>query len=83
MSPISPSPAAGPAASIAAASPVKTTLILPADNEAAALPAVLDEAFAVLDASYEVLVIDDGSTDATAAVAQRYPCRLIASLHQY
>ncbi len=77
MSPISPSPAAGPAASIAAASPVKTTLILPAYNEAAALPAVLDEAFAVLDASYELLVIDDGSTDATAAVAQRYPCRLI------
>src|SRR5207249_954249 len=26
---------------------------------------------------YETIVVDDGSTDATAALAARYPCRLL------
>jgi glycosyltransferase involved in cell wall biosynthesis len=56
---------------------VRTTVVLPAYNEGAALPHVLDELGQYLDQSYEVLVIDDGSNDDTADVAQRYPVRLV------
>jgi hypothetical protein len=56
---------------------IQTSLILPAYNEAEALPHVLEAVFAVVDASYEVLVVDDGSTDATQAVASAFPCRVI------
>ena len=56
---------------------VLTTIILPAFNEALALPKVLDEIFHIVDEQYEVIVIDDGSTDDTAIVAASYPCRLI------
>lgn len=57
----------GPAASV----------ILPAYNEAAALPTVLMALFAVLDESCEVIVVDDGSSDETAAIARGFPCRVI------
>src|SRR6478672_3952011 len=45
-----------------------TVVFIPAWNEEQALPAVLDELRAGLPDA-DVLVIDDGSTDATAAVA--------------
>src|ERR671923_575224 len=61
----------------ASADRVRTTVVLPAYNEGAALPHVLDELGEYLDRSYEVLVIDDGSTDDTADVAGRYPVRLV------
>ena len=61
----------------ASADGVRTSVVLPAYNEGAALPHVLDELDEYLDSSYEVLVIDDGSTDDTAAVAERYPVRLV------
>jgi len=57
---------------------IKTSLILPAYNEAEALPHVLADVFAVVDGSYEVLVVDDGSTDATREAARAFPCRLIS-----
>jgi glycosyltransferase involved in cell wall biosynthesis len=53
------------------------TVLLPAYNEAAALPAVLSAVLAALDSRYEVIVVDDGSSDDTAAIAARYPVRLI------
>jgi GT2 family glycosyltransferase len=56
---------------------IQTSVVLPAYNEGAALPHVLDELEASLDPSYEVLVVDDGSTDDTAEVAERHRCRLI------
>jgi glycosyltransferase involved in cell wall biosynthesis len=56
---------------------VRTTVVLPAYNEGAALPHVLDELGQYLDSTYEVLVVDDGSNDDTADVAERYPVRLI------
>jgi Glycosyl transferase family 2 len=56
---------------------VRTTVVLPAYNEGAALPHVLDELGEYLDSTYEVLVVDDGSTDDTADVAERYPVRLV------
>ena len=46
-----------------------TLVFIPAWNEEANLPAVLDELEATLPDS-DVLVVDDGSTDATAAVAR-------------
>ncbi|HKH22378.1 MAG TPA: glycosyltransferase [Solirubrobacterales bacterium] len=51
--------------------------MLPAYNEGAALPHVLDELGEYLDQSYEVLVVDDGSSDDTAEVAERYSVRLV------
>lgn len=56
---------------------VKTTVIVPAYNEEDGLSVVLDKIFNIIDNSFEVLVVDDGSTDNTAKVAQAYPCRLI------
>ena len=61
----------------ASADSVRTSVVLPAYNEGAALPHVLDELGEYLDSSYEVLVVDDGSSDDTAEVAERYPVRLI------
>ncbi len=61
----------------AGADVIRTTVVLPAYNEGAALPHVLDELGQYLDDSYEVLVVDDGSNDDTADVAERYPVRLI------
>ncbi len=61
----------------ASADVIRTTVVLPAYNEGAALPHVLDELGEYLDDSYEVLVVDDGSNDDTADVAERYPVRLI------
>ena len=56
---------------------VKATVLLPAYNEQEALPQVLSELEAVLDTESEILVVDDGSTDATSDVASRYRCRVI------
>jgi glycosyltransferase involved in cell wall biosynthesis len=56
---------------------ILATVILPAFNEVIALPKVLDEIFLVVDNRYEVIVVDDGSTDETATVAASYPCHLI------
>jgi glycosyltransferase involved in cell wall biosynthesis len=56
---------------------ITTTVVLPAYNEAAALPHVLKDLEEQLPDDYEVLVVDDGSTDETAEVAERGPCRLV------
>jgi dolichyl-phosphate beta-glucosyltransferase len=67
---------------------VDLSVIVPAYNEAARLPAMLDEALAFLSArhasnpaaTFEVIVVDDGSGDATAEVAHRYCLRHTAEL---
>lgn len=58
------------------------TVLLPAFNEAVALPVVLADVLAMAAAhaalaQFDVLVVDDGSSDDTAPVAQGFPCRLI------
>jgi glycosyltransferase involved in cell wall biosynthesis len=53
------------------------TVIVPAYNEEQGLAVVLDKLFQAVDDTYEVIVVDDGSTDRTAEVARRFPCRLI------
>lgn len=55
--------------------PASLSLILPALNEEENLEAALDRAVAALDrcgGEFEILVIDDGSTDSTAAIAEAY-----------
>ncbi len=56
-----------------AANPSGLTLILPARNEAATIRQAIREAQAALAATvaaFEIVVVDDGSTDETAALAQ-------------
>jgi glycosyltransferase involved in cell wall biosynthesis len=53
------------------------TLIVPAYNEEKGLPVVLKNIYDVLDARYEIIVVDDGSIDGTADVAAKFPCRVI------
>jgi len=53
----------------------KYSIIIPAFNEAERLPATLDSVLAYLLArlwNAEIIVVNDGSTDETAAVVQRY-----------
>jgi dolichol-phosphate mannosyltransferase len=64
-----------------AADGVDVSLIIPVHNEAEAIAAVLAEAFDVLArlaGRHEVLVVDDGSTDDTAAVLARSRSRFPA-----
>ena len=56
---------------------IVTTVLLPAYNEAEALPQVLRDLHTVLDEHSEILIVDDGSTDGTAEAAQGPRCRLI------
>jgi glycosyltransferase involved in cell wall biosynthesis len=51
------------------------TLVIPAFNEARTIGTVLDRVFSSLPKVHEVLVIDDGSTDDTPDVLQRYSAR--------
>jgi histidinol-phosphate phosphatase family protein len=55
----------------------RTTIIVPAYNEEEGLPIVLEKIFKIADGSYEIIVVDDGSTDRTSEVATQFPCSLI------
>jgi glycosyltransferase involved in cell wall biosynthesis len=48
------------------------TFIIPAYNEARTIAEVLDR-IAMLDLDYEAIVVDDGSTDATADIVMAHP----------
>ncbi|MGW0563143.1 glycosyltransferase family 2 protein [Streptomyces sp. NPDC003016] len=55
------------------------SVVIPAHNSARTLGACLDSVYAQTCRIHEVIVVDDGSTDRTAEVAQGYPCTLIRS----
>lgn len=56
----------------------RTTVIIPAYNEEQGLPLVLDKLYSSIDQTYEVIVVDDGSTDATTEVVGQFPCRILS-----
>ena len=55
----------------------RVSVVIPAHNEAGALPALLDSLAEHLDLEHEVIVVDNGSTDETSRVVSDYGCRLI------
>jgi glycosyltransferase involved in cell wall biosynthesis len=61
--------------SVEAAAQTRLTVLLPAFNEELAIAGVLAEvveALAEIDLAYEILVVDDASTDRTADVAEQF-----------
>ena len=57
---------------------MSVSVVIPAFNEAMRLPHTLGatvDYFAARDEAFEVLVVDDGSTDATAAIVQDFAAR--------
>lgn len=56
---------------------VDITILLPAYNEAEGIASVIKDIHTSLENRYEIIVVDDGSTDATAAVAKESGCRVI------
>lgn len=53
----------------------RVLVVMPAFNEAECIAAVLTEVLDALPAA-DVLVVDDGSADATAAIARRFPVKV-------
>ena len=53
------------------------SIIVPAFNEVLGLPKVLDELVRACP-GVEIIVVDDGSTDATAAVARDFPVTVVS-----
>lgn len=59
---------------------VDVTVVIPAYNEEGAIAAEIDHLHSVLetlDRTYEIIVVDDGSADKTAEIAETKPCRVI------
>jgi glycosyltransferase involved in cell wall biosynthesis len=68
-----------------ALSPVVLSFIVPAYNEEQLLGQTLESihgAALAIGESYEVIVVDDGSSDQTALVAQRHGARVVAVEHR-
>jgi glycosyltransferase involved in cell wall biosynthesis len=57
------------------------SVIIPNRNGGRTIGACLAAAFAVRHTHYEVIVVDDASTDASVEVIGRYPCRLVRLEH--
>ena len=55
----------------------KVSIVIPAHNEEASLAATLEKVLALKYPCFEVIVVDNASTDRTAEIASRYPVRLV------
>lgn len=58
------------------------SVIVPAYNEQRWIGACLGSLSAQTHPDYELIVVDDGSTDSTAEIASTYPVKLVRSPHQ-
>ena len=56
---------------------VPLSVIVPVFNGAATLHRCLDAIFASEGATFEVVVVDDGSSDESTAIARTFPCRVL------
>lgn len=56
---------------------IQTSILIPVYNEEKAISHVLCKICEVIDDTYEIIVINDGSNDNTAALASTYPCRIV------
>ncbi len=64
--------------SVAAAGAPAVSVVIPTFDRADFLPAALDSVLAQEGVPLEVIVVDDGSTDETASVLQRYGDRIVS-----
>jgi len=55
----------------------KHTVVLPVFNEKEALPFVLDKLIKSLDEDFEILVVDDGSSDGSGEIARKFGVRVL------
>ncbi|MDE3091882.1 MAG: glycosyltransferase family 2 protein, partial [Chloroflexota bacterium] len=55
----------------------RLSIAIPSHNGAATLDACLESLRQSTRAPYEIIVVDDASTDATAEIAARFQCRVI------
>jgi glycosyltransferase involved in cell wall biosynthesis len=55
--------------------PAAVSILLPIRNAAETLPAALDSLLAQTFGDFEIVAVDDGSTDATAAILRQYAAR--------
>ena len=55
------------------------SVIVPARNEESSLGACLDSLSSQLGLSFEIIVVDDGSTDRTRQIAQSFPNVIVIS----
>jgi len=60
----------------------KVSVIIPAYNEEKCIGGCLKTLFEQTYPSYEVIVVDDGSTDKTASTASHYPVKLVPGDHR-
>src|ERR1700687_1548083 len=65
-------PAAPPHAPIPKGAIPEVSIIVPARNEEASLGACLESLTAQTGVAFEIIVVDDGSTDRTRAIAQSF-----------
>lgn len=70
---------AGPGAAAPARLPMRLSVVIPARDEATTLPRLLGSLAAARPGAHEVVVVDDGSTDATAAVAAAHGATVLTA----
>ena len=63
-------------------SPVSVSILIPCHNAARWLPATVESALAQTAPRCEIIVVDDGSTDGSPAIAQRFATRGVRTVEQ-